>query len=130
MNGKGRASAPGEQRMIGKSKLVLALLGIALLVVNPAGVCAGTPSAHAPLHPCCPAPPTQNHGNRTGTCSCIDRQPTPPAPPSFDTGHFTAVAATDTSAPLNAFVTELTPVSDRGSFTHEALFLTLHQILV
>ncbi|HKE26572.1 MAG TPA: hypothetical protein VKB88_29660 [Bryobacteraceae bacterium] len=115
--------------MIGKSKLVLALLGIALLVVNPAGVCAGTPSAHAPSHPCCPAPPTQHHGNGTGTCVCIDRQPTPPALPSLDSGHVTA-AETDTSAALIASGSETTPVVDRAHFTREARFLTFHQILV
>jgi hypothetical protein len=116
--------------MIAKNKLVWGLLGIALLLLNPAGVCAGTSSAPGPLHPCCPAPPTQHHGSRTGTCVCIDRQPSAPALPSLDNGHYTAVAATEASPRLITVATEITPVFDRAKFTPQARFLTFHQILV
>lgn len=116
--------------MIGKRKLALALLGIALLLLNPAGFCAGNGSGRGQSHPCCPAPATQHHRSGTGGCICIDRQPTRPALPSLDNGHFTAVVATDTPEPPIVFETETAPVSSGGRFIQEARFLTFHQILV
>jgi len=116
--------------MIGKSKIAWALLGIALLLVNPAGVCAGTPSVHSPSHPCCPAAPAQHQGSGTGTCVCIDRQPAPPALPSLDGSYSIAVAPTDTLALLITIGTEIPSVSDRADITLENRFLTFHQILV
>src|SRR5579883_2279455 len=71
--------------MIAKSKLMIALLGIALLLWNPAGVCAGSPSGGGRSHPCCPASSTR-HAGSTGACVCIDRQPAAPSLPSLDDG--------------------------------------------
>lgn len=121
-----RRSCPCMRRMNGKSKLALALLGIALLIFNPLGVCAAAPS-----HPCCPgcpAPPAPHHGNGTSTCVCFDLQPAPALPP-LDNGYSVPVAII-TSAPAIRFETETAFVSNRADVTHEARFLTLHQILV
>jgi hypothetical protein len=68
-------------------KLVLALVGIVFLLANPAGVCAGTPSAQSPSHPWCPthrgpAP----HGSSKSACVCLDRQPAAPILPQLDEG--------------------------------------------
>jgi hypothetical protein len=116
--------------MIAKSKSVLALLGIALLVFNPAGICAGTPSAHAPSHPCCPAPPTSNHSSGTGACICIDRQPAAPALPSLHDGQDASVAATQSTADVAVSGDETVPAPNRSAFVHEARFIILHQLLV
>ena len=115
--------------MTGKSKFILALPGIAFLLLNPAGVCAGTPPVHAPSHPCCPTPSSQHHGSGTGACVCIDRQPAAPALPP-DTNPFAPVAATETLAPARAFGDEIVPGPGSGGFTLQARFLTFHQLLV
>jgi len=113
--------------MIAKSKFALALIGIAMILLNPAGVCAGTPSVHAPSHPCCPVPYTQHHGSGTGACVCIDRQPAAPALPALDVGHLTRVEAI---AHLSVFGDQTGAVPVRAGFILEARFLAFHQLLV
>jgi hypothetical protein len=86
-----------------KFRIAVALLGIAFLLLNPAGVCAGTPGARSAGHPCCPQPaaPSQ-HGGASGACICIDRQTAAPVLPSLvESGMVAAVtivAATDAVA--------------------------------
>ena len=113
-------------RMMAKSKLVLALLGIVFLLSNPAGVCAGTPATHAPSHPCCPRPSSDS-----GSCVCIDRQPAAPVLPSLaDAGLYAPVAVSAATASLNLQSCEKAEPPDRVPLASEDRFITLHQILV
>jgi hypothetical protein len=75
------------------TKIALVLLSVVFLLVNPAGVCAGSPMTKSPSHPCCPTSPT--HDSAKTNCVCIDRQPAPPSVPSNDTGEQMAVATAD-----------------------------------
>lgn len=79
---------------IGKSRIVLALVAIAFLLFNPAGICAGTPSSQSPSHPCCPSTPAPGHqAPAPSSCVCIDRQPAAPSLPSLtDEGPVAAIA--------------------------------------
>src|SRR4051794_17637410 len=114
-----------------KTKIAWALLGIALLLVNPAGVCAGTPGAQSPSHPCCPkGPAPQHHSSGTAACVCIDRQPAAPAVPVLaDNGPVAAVAVEAalhvTEQPRNEFRSSesfFSPPHDR--------FVDFHQLLL
>jgi hypothetical protein len=83
---------------IGKSRVVLAILAIAFLLFNPAGVCAGTPSSSSPSHPCCPNPTPQKDA-APASCICIDRQPAAPTLPSLaDAGPAIVAAAAPVAA--------------------------------
>ena len=103
---------------------ILAVLSIAFLLLNPAGICAGTNGgvAKAPAHPCCPSTPS--------SCICIDRQPAPPALPSLaDTGIVVP------PAPIALLSSADQPVrvmaaAESGVFPTESRFLQFHQILV
>ena len=116
--------------MTAQRKLVVAFLGVVLLLLNPAGVCEGSPAAQSPSHPCCPAPPANSHSGGAGTCVCIDRQPAAPTVPSLDSGQAAPMAATDTAAPLSANGSETAIAPDGIGFTTDARFITFHQILV
>jgi len=75
---------------------LLAILGIAFLLLNPAGFCAGNGAGvKSPSHPCCPHP-TIDAG-----CVCIDRQPAAPSVPSIaDAGPVVQVAHAYTALDL------------------------------
>jgi hypothetical protein len=78
---------------LGKSRIILAILGIAFLLLNPAGICAGTPGSQSPSHPCCPKPSTPV-APASSSCVCIDRQPAAPTLPSLaDNGPVVTVAS-------------------------------------
>lgn len=69
-------------RLIARTKIPLAILGIAFLLFTFSGICSGTAGAKsATAHSCCPKPccPTPDspagHGPSTSGCACIDRQP-------------------------------------------------------
>jgi hypothetical protein len=79
-------------QLTGKFRVVWAILGIAFLLANPAGICAGTPGTASPSHPCCPKPSTPV-APTTSSCVCIDRQPAAPVLPALaDQGPAVAVA--------------------------------------
>ena len=82
------------------TKIILALLSVVFLLVNPAGICAGSGMAKSPTHPCCPTSPT--HDSAKSSCVCIDRQPAPPSVPSNDTGERIAVATADLTPRVTA----------------------------
>lgn len=63
--------------LTGKSKIVLAMLSIALLFFSPAGMCAG-----ATGHPCCPQPACPTQQSPTMSCVCADGQPVATAAPA------------------------------------------------
>ncbi len=114
-----------------RSKVALVLLSIALLLVNPAGICAGNAMAQSPSHPCCPKAPTPHQDSSDkSNCVCIDRQPAPPTlPPVTAEGQFL------TAPPVSAGIApELTPVAVDP--TGLALFyphdrcLQFHQLLL
>jgi len=70
-------------RQIAKSKITLAILSIAFLLLNPAGICAGTAGAKSAAHPCCPKPACPHQqGPASSGCGCIDRQPVAPSAPA------------------------------------------------
>lgn len=75
-------------------RVVLAVLGILFLLLNPAGICAGTPGTQSPSHPCCPKPSGPAQAPATSSCVCIDRQPAAPSLPSLsDSGPVAPVVA-------------------------------------
>jgi len=104
------------------SKLLLALLGIAILLFNPAGFCTDDMSAKAG-HPCCPKAPVA----AKSPCLCIDRHPA--APTVGAPARSGAIAAVMVDVPLPLFVT--------AERTHEAAVfsppdrsIVFHQLLV
>ena len=82
-------------KTIWKSRIVLAIMAIAFLLFNPAGICAGTPSSSSsPSHPCCPSRAPQPNAPAHSSCICIDRQPAAPTLPSLsDQGPVAAIVA-------------------------------------
>src|SRR3954452_25516048 len=82
---------------IATARLVLALLGIAVLLLNPAGACAGTPGAKSASHPCCPKATADK-----ASCVCLDRQPAAPTLPPLADQLQLEIAA---PPPLMAFFT-------------------------
>ena len=111
-------------------RMLLAILGVAFLLANPAGVCAGMMASDpAPdSHSCCPKPSAES---AKAPCICIDRQPaaqTLPAP-----GEQAQVAATDSAAlpiaeiPVAAaeFLVSEDPYPAPGS-----ILLSIHQLLL
>jgi hypothetical protein len=116
-------------------KVLLAILGIVFLLANPAGICAGTPSAqpgsHA-SHPCCPPPSgsNQHQGGTSGSCVCIDRQPAAPALPALADGGLYAPAAAVAVTSPGELRCEKANAPDRIVFPAESRFITLHQLLV
>jgi hypothetical protein len=105
---------------------LLALIGILLLLVNPAGICAGTMgSANSPSHPCCPQP-----GLEKAPCLCIDRQPAAPTlPPLADQPQLAVVAVAPVADVVVAALPE--PVVERVvGLAPDALLLSIHQLLL
>lgn len=71
-------------RRIAGSKIVLAIIGIALLLLNPYGSCAATGATQPSTHPCCPKPAGSQPDNPgAGVCMCVDREPAASSVPSF-----------------------------------------------
>jgi hypothetical protein len=108
---------------IATTRFLLAVLAIAILLWNPAGVCAGTVGVSSPSHPCCPKPTVEK-----ASCICIDRQSDPPTVPSLTLQAdaelpVTAPALQPASgAEANAEPAPVLPIQDR--------VVILHQILV
>src|ERR1700757_1207540 len=102
-----------SEAMNARKRLLLALLGIALLVLSPGCVCAGVSPVQAQSHPCCPSPSPQHHGNVSAACICIDRQPAAPALPPL------AVAGAPSDSVISVAISpdEATPASGRISYT-------------
>jgi len=113
-------------QLLRKSRIVWAILGIAFLLLNPAGICAGTPGSSSPSHPCCPKPA----GTATSSCVCIDRQPAAPVLPSLaDNGP--AMAA----APAAAVELDMPAVAEFAAFDlpvgpPQDLSVSFHQLLL
>jgi hypothetical protein len=103
---------------------LLAILSIAFLLLNPAGICAGNSSSSpkAPAHPCCPSAPSN--------CVCIDRQPAAPVLPALaDAG----IVVPPTPAAVLSAVEQPAPVaivSESPAGPSDSRFLQFHQILV
>jgi hypothetical protein len=86
-----------------KFNITLALLSIAILIFNPAGICAGGPMAQSPSHPCCPSGSGPQHQDSLkSSCVCIDRQPAAPSLPSNSGSEQLVAVALDTTPQLRA----------------------------
>jgi hypothetical protein len=114
-----------EMQLLHKSRIVWAIVAIAILLVNPAGICAGTPGASSPSHPCCPKPAA----TPTSSCVCIDRQPAAPVLPSLaDSGPVLTVApaAVELDAPAVAEFAAF----DLPAGPPQDLSVSFHQLLL
>jgi len=113
---------------IATKRIVLAVLGIALLLVNPAGVCAGTMSSFSPSHPCCPKP---SGDLAKSSCLCIENQPSSPvlpAPGELAQSVF-LVPAPSIFAELPVEAVESRAFEDPNPAPH-AILLSIHQLLL
>ena len=113
---------------IAKVRVLLAILGIVFLLANPAGICAGTPTAQAPTHPCCPKPTSEAP---QAPCICIDRQPAAPTLPSI--GELTQAAVIAPVPVLAAEVPAQAPefiVEEATAPAPHAILLSIHQLLL
>jgi hypothetical protein len=115
-------------RRIATVRVLLAILGVLFLVANPAGMCAGTPTAQSPSHPCCP---TRSGDAADAPCICIDRQPAAPTVPSLS-----GQAQSDTVATAPVLAAEIpapaieSRVDDAAPPTAYDLILSIHQLLL
>jgi hypothetical protein len=113
---------------IASIRFVLAVLGIAVLLVNPAGVCAGTIGAASPSHPCCPKPSADVS---KAPCICIDRQPAAPTVPApgeqVQAAAVAPVASLAADRPVD--LPEFRAVDDPSPAPH-AIILSNHQLLL
>src|SRR5689334_19797036 len=66
-------------RPIAKTKIMLAIISIAFLLFNPAGICAGPAGPQAAAHPCCPKTACPSPQGSTVLCVCVDRQAVAPS---------------------------------------------------
>ncbi|HTS64901.1 MAG TPA: hypothetical protein VMH28_22915 [Candidatus Acidoferrales bacterium] len=115
-----------------KCRVFLAIAGIAFLLLNPAGVCAGTPSTQSPAHPCCPPPAgsTHHHGSGGRGCVCIDRQAAAPVLPSLDdTGRLMPGTVTNAYQYLCEIQREVVYPPGGIAFPEDRV-LAFHQLLV
>jgi hypothetical protein len=116
--------------MTAKTKLGLAILAVAFLVLNPIGACASMSVASPPAHPCCPkrpAPPADCH---TVGCVCINTPPAPSiVPPNTNQGPVLALPA---SAALDAgyLAADRRPTLERILFAPHDRYLSIHQLLL
>jgi len=115
-------------RLLFQSRVVWAILGIAILLLNPAGICAGTPGASSPSHPCCP--PSAPSAPVTSSCICIDRQPAAPVLPTLaDNGPVLTVA------PAAGVELDIPAVAEFAAFdlpigSPQDLSVSFHQLLL
>ena len=107
------------------ARMVLALLGVFILLANPAGICAGTMGAtNSGSHPCCPKPSAEK-----APCVCIDRQPAAPTvPPLVDQPQLEIVPV----APLSEIAAAAPESIDKPevALAADALLLSIHQLLL
>jgi len=104
------------------SKLLLALLGIAILLFNPAGFCTDDMSAKAG-HPCCPKAPVA----AKSPCLCIDRHPA--APTVGAPAESGAIAAVMVDVPLPLLLAA-DSTSEAAVFNPPDRSIVFHQLLV
>jgi hypothetical protein len=105
-------------------RMVLALLGIAILLLNPAGACAGTPDAQSASHPCCPKPTAEK-----SSCVCLDRAPDVPTLPALADQPQLEVP----TAPMVELAVAATPellVEPAVADSPDAILLSIHQLLL
>ena len=109
------------------ARVLLGILGIVFFLANPAGICAGMPSADT-SHPCCPKPTADA---QQLPCVCIDRQPAAPTLPGI--GELMQMAAL---APIIGPTADA-PVSSPEFAVEEAarpapqsIILSIHQLLL
>src|SRR5689334_19790854 len=106
--------------------VAFSILCIALLLLNPASLCAGA----TPGHPCCPKAPTNSDGGPVSLrCVCIDRQPTAPSVPAPAGSETIAADAVDEVVLPDIDCHE---VAAAGSALIPRIerYLALHQLLV
>ena len=108
--------------MSAKSRWLLALLGVAFLLFNPAGFCTDdmTPKGG---HPCCPKAPA----SVKSACLCIDRQPAAPTVVAPVENASVVVATPDRPLPVAELV-DSSPAA--AQYSPPDRFLAFHQILV
>jgi hypothetical protein len=107
-------------------RIVLALLGVVLLLVNPAGICAGTMGAtQTASHPCCPKPAAGK-----APCVCIDKQTAAPTLPPLADQPQLAVAAPAVVVDLPAVVTADSIDEPDVAVSADAILLPIHQLLL
>jgi hypothetical protein len=115
-------------RRIGTIRIALGVLAIVLLLVNPAGICAGTILSPSPSHPCCPKPVGDP---AKAPCICIDRQTAVPTLPSLtEETQFVAVTplpALAIAIPVPAVETHVFEVAPPATHT---IILSIHQLLL
>jgi hypothetical protein len=107
-------------------RVLLAVLAIAILLCNPAGICAGTPGAKSPSHPCCPKPAAEK-----AACVCIDRQPAAPTVPALADQPQLDIA--EVQVPVLQAVAIPAPertVDPVVALTPDAILLSIHQLLL
>src|SRR5436189_268149 len=68
--------------MNAKTKLALAILAMAFLVLNPIGACAGMSMASTAAHPCCPKTPAPPADCTSVGCACLNTPPSPATVPA------------------------------------------------
>src|SRR5687768_4331176 len=115
-------------RRIGTARMVLAILAVVCLLLNPAGICAGTPSAPSPSHPCCPKPPSSVADQ---SCVCIDRQPAAPTLPDLSVQAQSLVVESD--AIPGAVILARVPnfrIYDAFPPAAHSILLSIHQLLL
>src|SRR3954470_3106013 len=110
---------------IATARLVLALLGIAILLLNPAGACAGTPGANSASHPCCPKPSAEK-----ASCVCLDRQPAAPTLPALADQPQLDIAAAPPVMAYSAIPSPERTVDPAVALSPDAILLSIHQLLL
>lgn len=117
-----------EMKGIATIRVFLVALGIAVLLLNPAGVCAGNMSAPSPSHPCCP---NSSGDTAKSSCLCIEAQSSAPilaSPGEQAQFAFLAPAPSmDAQAPVEA--PESRALGDLPLPPH-AIILSIHQLLL
>jgi hypothetical protein len=111
-------------------RLVLAILGVVALLLNPAGICAGTMTgmSPSPSHPCCPKSAPDGS---TSPCVCIDRQPEAPSAPSLShLAHFDAALPSPAAMSVTDVAHFEYRVRDHVPQSLDGLFLSIHQLLL
>jgi hypothetical protein len=112
--------------MSAKSKLVLAILAVALLFLNPIGACASMPVVSAPAHPCCPETPVVPEDCAKPGCVGINPAPIPVlVSTNSDQGQVSDVTA-DTAAE-GGLATERHTLTLVRFAAHDR-YLTIHQL--
>jgi hypothetical protein len=116
--------------MNAKTKLGLAILAVAFLVLNPVGACASMSMASTSAHPCCPKAPAPPTDCMTVGCVCINTPQAPTiVPPNTDQGPVLALPATS-ALDAGILASNERPTFERIIFAPHDRYLSFHQLLL